>query len=107
MQNAHADAHADAHAVAVYRAALLHQWDRVTDALDTKTVVAHTLLPGKYTLLHLACDEGAALCGRLLADGAKLSPDDAPAPRPNGKADGNPQPVKLDSARPTAGVSRP
>lgn len=49
----------------------------------------------------------AKLRERLLVDGAKLSPDDAPSPRPNGKADDNPQPVKLDSARPTAGADRP
>jgi hypothetical protein len=37
----------------------------------------------------------ANLRERLLADGAKLSPDDAPPPRPTGKADDNPKPVKL------------
>jgi len=42
----------------------------------------------------------AKLRERLLADGAKLSPDDAPAPRPNGKADDNPQPMKLDALVP-------
>jgi hypothetical protein len=49
----------------------------------------------------------AKLRERLLADGAKLSPDDAPAPRPTGKADDNPKPVKLDAAGPPVEAGRP
>jgi hypothetical protein len=40
----------------------------------------------------------AVLRERLLADGAKLSPDDAPKVGPDAKPDDNPRPVKLEPA---------